>query len=264
MRCPMPEHPARPPSAPSRFLAPEVRPGDLAPEVRPGDLAPEARQGPLAPEARRGDLAPEVRPGPLAPEARSGDRLPEAGAAAGALPARLVYVSRATPGLGRAELFRIIRTAHVRNRAEGITGALLLLDGWFAQLLEGPPVALEACLARLRADRRHAGLALRLRGRGLARLFPGQAMALRTRACLGEGLLERLGYRPGFPAEAMPADALVEFVVAACHARGKGGGPGRTPPATGPAGRGEASARKLDPALDAALDGVLDKRHGAS
>lgn len=130
---------------------------------------------------------------------------------------RILYVSRAAPETDQAEVYRIIRAAHARNRAEGLSGALVFLDGHFVQLLEGPAPAVAAGLARIRADRRHHGLELRMRERALCALFSGQAMALRTRTCLGEGVLAAFGYRRGFPAEVLPADALVEFLVAACH-----------------------------------------------
>lgn len=146
----------------------------------------------------------------------------DAPAAAPAVPPgleRLVLVSRAPSGLDAAALHAIVRRAHAGNAPAGLTGALVLLDGWFAQVLEGPGPGLDAGLARLRRDPGHGGLEVRRRERAHARLFAGQPLALRTRACLGEGLLEAFGYRPGFPVEAFPADVLVEFVVQACRRR---------------------------------------------
>jgi hypothetical protein len=130
---------------------------------------------------------------------------------------RIVYVSRAAPAAGWAELCGIIRAAHRHNPAAGVTGALIALDGWFAQALEGPAPGPASILMRLRGDPRHCELALRLREPGLCRLFPGQAMALRTRAALDDGLLAEFGYRPGFPVELFPAPVLVEFLVSACR-----------------------------------------------
>ena len=132
---------------------------------------------------------------------------------------RLVWVSRAAPGLDAAALHAIVRRAHAGNAPSGLTGALVVLDGWFAQVLEGPGPGLDEGLARIRRDPCHGGLEIRRRERAHARLFAGQPLALRTRACLGEGLLEAFDYRPGFPVEAFPADVLVEFVVQACHRR---------------------------------------------
>lgn len=130
---------------------------------------------------------------------------------------RITYVSRATPGLRREDVFGIIRTAHPANSLAGVTGGLVFLDGWFAQVLEGEAGALDHLLAGLARDRRHQGLVLRSRERGLCRLFAGQAMALRTRTCVDPRLLDAFSYAPGFPVERFPADVLVEFVVQACR-----------------------------------------------
>ena len=130
---------------------------------------------------------------------------------------RIVYVSRAAAGLRREDVFGIIRTAHPLNTLAGISGGLIFLDGWFAQVLEGGPGALDACLARIARDPRHEGLVRRSRERVLCRLFPDQAMALRSRACVDPALLGAFGYAPGFPVGIFPADVLVEFVVRACH-----------------------------------------------
>jgi hypothetical protein len=130
---------------------------------------------------------------------------------------RLVYVSRAAPCLGTAEVYAIIRCAHAGNGATGVTGALVFLDGWFAQVLEGPAAVLDARFAQIRRDPRHEALQIRQRERVHARAFAGQPMALRTRACLDVGVLDTFSYRPGFPVAEFPADILVEFIVQACR-----------------------------------------------
>jgi hypothetical protein len=132
---------------------------------------------------------------------------------------RALQVSRAAPGLDAAAVHAIIRHAHAGNAPAAVTGALIFVDGWFVQLLEGPSASLDACLARIRRDPRHAAVALRGRERALARIFAGQPMALRTRACLDAGLLDAFGYRPGFPVAGFPADILLEFVAQACRGR---------------------------------------------
>lgn len=130
---------------------------------------------------------------------------------------RIVYVSRAAPGLVREDVFAIIRSAHCSNAATGITGGMVDLDGWFAQVLEGPALPLAAAFARIAADPRHGGLDLRIRTAALTRLFPGQPMALRQRPHVCEDLLGAFGYSPGFPVGTFPADVMCEFVVEACR-----------------------------------------------
>lgn len=134
---------------------------------------------------------------------------------------RVVYISRAAPGLGLEGVFGIIREAHARNALVGLSGGLIFLDGWFAQVLEGLPGPVRQTWRRIGCDPRHGPVALRARERALCRLFPGQPMALRTAACLPTHLLEGFGYRPGFPVECFPADVLVEFVVRACCPGGR-------------------------------------------
>ena len=130
--------------------------------------------------------------------------------------ARHLLVSRAAPGVGPAEVCDIVRVAYARNAAAGLTGALLFLDGWFVQALEGPAEALAAAFERIRRDPRHGGLELRLRGPALCPVFRGRPLALRMRGCLDEDFLAAFDYRPGFPVEAFPADVLLEFTIAAC------------------------------------------------
>ena len=84
-------------------------------------------------------------------------------------------------------------------------------------MLEGPPAPLAFAYGRICHDPRHGAIELRAREPALCRLFPGQALALRTRACLDAGLLEAFGYRPGFPVADFPSDVLVEFLVSACR-----------------------------------------------
>lgn len=131
---------------------------------------------------------------------------------------QLVYVSRASPGVGPRDCHDIIRVAHNRNRMLGLTGGLLLLDGHFVQVLEGERQRVQERYAAIARDPRHA--AIQLRGqRASDRLrFAGEWMALRHRDELPPGLLEQLGYRPGLPAHLFDAARLVDFVETCCTA----------------------------------------------
>lgn len=133
---------------------------------------------------------------------------------------RVLYVSRAAPSLGLTDVYDIIRASHARNGGSEISGALLYLDGWFAQILEGPAGALNDAVDRILADPRHAAPELRVRSRALGRLFAGHAMALRYRGCVDDGVLAEFDYRPGFPVADFPADVLTELMVHACRRKG--------------------------------------------
>ncbi len=130
---------------------------------------------------------------------------------------RIVYVSRVAPGVDLAEVEAMVRTARTRNGPEGVSGALLYLDNFFAQVLEGAADQVEAVFARIARDPRHHGIDRRIRQRVLCPTFRGTAMALRTEADIDADLYDDFSYRPGFPVEVFPVDVLVEFALQACR-----------------------------------------------
>lgn len=138
---------------------------------------------------------------------------------------RILYVSRAAPGTELSNIFRIVSEARERNAAAGISGALVFVDGWFAQVLEGPAPAICATYARILADPRHVDISFRARERALCRLFD-DGLVLRTGPKLRPEVLREFDYSFGFPVETFPADVLLEFMVWAC---GSGRGAGAAP-----------------------------------
>ncbi len=70
----------------------------------------------------------------------------------------VIYVSVVDPGLEREEIHALVEVARAHNVRDGLTGALIYNGQNFMQLLEGPVAKVEACLARIRADRRHCGM----------------------------------------------------------------------------------------------------------
>ena len=71
----------------------------------------------------------------------------------------------------------ILAAARRNNARDGLTGALLRSEYHFAQLLEGPPEAVERAFERIRRDWRHADLVVLCREPAEARLFEGCPMA---------------------------------------------------------------------------------------
>ncbi len=92
---------------------------------------------------------------------------------------RLIYRShsRIPDVTERQELGNILRTARANNAASGLTGALLLYDRWFAQVLEGPQDSVMAVFDRIRADTRHDAVEIREQSPAAPRLFTRWAMA---------------------------------------------------------------------------------------
>ena len=94
---------------------------------------------------------------------------------------RLIYRSHSLlPGGGKDEaaLSAILQQARTGNALRGITGALMLYDDWFAQVLEGPQPVIEALYARIKTDPRHNGVRLNEAGVVPKRLFAKWAMAV--------------------------------------------------------------------------------------
>lgn len=90
----------------------------------------------------------------------------------------LVYRSRATLPLAPAAVRALAETAAVRNRRDGITGTLVARHGAYIQWLEGPGMAIEDLVGRLRADPRHVDLQVVADRTHKTRAFPGWPMWL--------------------------------------------------------------------------------------
>ena len=92
---------------------------------------------------------------------------------------RLVYRSRSRiePARSALTLSDILSVARRKNAALGITGALMLYQDWFAQVLEGDEARVRALFATIRADGRHSSLQVTEQVSGVGRAFPRWAMA---------------------------------------------------------------------------------------
>lgn len=66
-----------------------------------------------------------------------------------------VYCSRASEGVGDAEVDRLIEFSQHRNVARAITGVLVFGNGVFFQWVEGPPTEVQDLVVSLHGDSRH-------------------------------------------------------------------------------------------------------------
>lgn len=89
---------------------------------------------------------------------------------------RLAYVSRPTEEDHLLAFSDILAQSVIRNRTEGITGALAFAPGRYAQILEGEGHALDALLGRISVDPRHCDMRVLERGPIEERLFPEWSM----------------------------------------------------------------------------------------
>ena len=76
-----------------------------------------------------------------------------------------------------AELARILVASCRHNAESGVTGALLLRDSVFVQVLEGPAQSVADTLARIEADPRHNGITMLQDGEVAERVFATWSMA---------------------------------------------------------------------------------------
>lgn len=92
---------------------------------------------------------------------------------------RLIYRShsRVPPEDRPDALADIFRVARSTNAEAGITGALLITDHWFVQVLEGEAPAVRALYERIRQDARHERVTLVEENDEAARVFSRWAMA---------------------------------------------------------------------------------------
>jgi hypothetical protein len=135
---------------------------------------------------------------------------------------RLVYVSRAASGIGPRDAYDIIRVAQNRNTRYGVTGALILVDGHFLQVIEGDSFRIRERYARIAIDPRHTQMDVR-QSRPIQQLTcSDEWMALRHDDEITHATREAFGYAPGFPADCFDGDRLVAFALACYRAHVEG------------------------------------------
>lgn len=91
---------------------------------------------------------------------------------------RLTYCSQARVDTGSLQAISEILGVSRRNNArDRLTGALAVNDGWFLQVVEGAPNAIDSLMRRLHADPRHAQIEILSRRQVTGRLFADWTMA---------------------------------------------------------------------------------------
>lgn len=74
----------------------------------------------------------------------------------------LLYMSKIRPEMAMDDeaLMEIVNPARARNAQAGITGALIITDLYFVQLVEGPDRAVSDLVSRLKRDPRHSDMTI--------------------------------------------------------------------------------------------------------
>jgi hypothetical protein len=119
---------------------------------------------------------------------------------------RLVYWSKREPHCTPEDVKRIFTTSLATNSARGLSGALLVSDTGFAQILEGSRTVIEALFERIEIDERHSDVTV-LSFEEIDRLLFQDGMACFSASDLERGRMDRArlsGWPPMFP-DANPA-----------------------------------------------------------
>ncbi|MDL2716731.1 MAG: BLUF domain-containing protein [Acidobacteriota bacterium] len=93
------------------------------------------------------------------------------------MPFRLIYSSEAAPDLATPDLEGMLAESRIRNRARGITGVLVFVDGAFLQILEGEKDDVLDLMERIERDPRHRGIKVFHEEETDERAFPSWNMA---------------------------------------------------------------------------------------
>lgn len=106
----------------------------------------------------------------------------------------LIYISESTISLpsGECQIDGIVDVSRSRNRALGVTGALMFAHTNFVQVLEGSQTALDVLMTSIGRDSRHRNVRILEVETLTARRFPDWAMAYVGPAALVESHLAPL------------------------------------------------------------------------
>jgi hypothetical protein len=109
---------------------------------------------------------------------------------------RLMYASRAVPGIAQDELLAIVRKSKANNPSVGVTGVLCFSEGIFLQALEGGRSAVNKLYNRIATDPRHTDVELMCYEEIGERRFAGWSMGQVNMSRLNPGLLLKYSEKP--------------------------------------------------------------------
>ena len=127
---------------------------------------------------------------------------------------RILYTSRAMPGITMKDVYDIIRVSHNRNSQCGITGGLLFIDGHFIQMMEGLPASIDTRFEKIRQDGRHQDIVIRQETDVVTPVFCDDWMALRDGSKIDPSVLATHGYVPSLPIDQFDGERVLQFLLA--------------------------------------------------
>ena len=131
---------------------------------------------------------------------------------------RLVYYSRnriaGDADVVAREFLGILAKSQANNARVGVTGALMFNAGCFAQVLEGPPAAVEATFERIQQDERHGEVSLLGFGPAPERSFPNWSMGFIGASEVDAARYGAIGGQSGFDPSRMTGERLHQVLLA--------------------------------------------------
>ncbi|MBQ0787629.1 MAG: BLUF domain-containing protein [Oceanihabitans sp.] len=89
---------------------------------------------------------------------------------------RLVYTSQATILFNKRDLLDLLHESRGYNMVDSISGVLMHKKGFFLQVIEGEPEAIDNLISRLKKDSRHSNIKILYESPIEKRLFQNWAM----------------------------------------------------------------------------------------
>ncbi len=120
---------------------------------------------------------------------------------------RLIYSSN-HDGLAFETVDHILQKSRANNVASGITGAMVITDKHFTQILEGDRIAVSECFMRIIQDDRHRNIQVICAGDVEHRLFSEWSMHLIKASCIKQEILSRYMINGTFDPAGMSEDAV--------------------------------------------------------
>jgi hypothetical protein len=112
----------------------------------------------------------------------------------------------------RSELRKLVLTAGVNNRKQGITGGLMFNPDYFGQVLEGDRFAVSALFCPIAQDPRHRSVVIVEASPTDKRIFQHWSMGLAEQTQTAETLNRKFGFAHGFNPTEMNADSFLTYV----------------------------------------------------
>ncbi len=123
---------------------------------------------------------------------------------------RLIYASN-HDGLAFETVDHILQKSRANNVASGITGALVITDTQFMQLLEGDRTAVAGCFMRIMQDDRHRDIQVICAGDVGHRLFSEWSMHLIKASRIKQDILSRYFINGTFDPAGMSEGAVSDL-----------------------------------------------------